>query len=154
MKTPGTCQFIRPVKIAAMFLPALFLWSGSLVAAPNPPAHPAVTNAPAPRSVFVLPANPGEGRDPFFPKSNRPYESATPATNNVVEVTALVVKGISGAADHRLVIINTTTFAAGDTADVFTEQGRIRVHCVEIKPRSVVVEIAGHYHELSLSENL
>ena len=72
------------------------------------------------------------------------------ATNTTVEVTALVVRGVSGSSDHRLVIINNHTFAAGDIADVITEQGRIRVHCVEIKPHSVVIEIRGQYHELPL----
>ena len=131
---------------------ATVLWASPLAAAPTSPAPPAKTNAL--RSVFVLPANPGEGRDPFFPKSNRPYESAPTVTNNVVEVTALVVKGVSGLTEHRLVIINNHTFAAGDIADVVTDQGRIRVHCVEIKPRSVVVEIGGHYHELPISDSL
>ena len=106
------------------------------------------------RSIFILPTTPKEGRDPFFPKSNRPFEMAPTATNNVPEVTALVVRGISGPPDHRLVIINSTTFAAGDVADVFTEQGRIRVHCIEIKPRSVIIEVGGQYHELPVSDNL
>lgn len=75
-------------------------------------------------------------------------------TNNSVEVTALVVKGVSGSPDHRLVIINNHTFAAGDIADVITDQGRIRVRCVEIKPRSVVIEVRGQYHELPRSDIL
>jgi len=138
--------------LTAGLLPAAVLWASPLVAAPTTATQPAKTNAI--RSTFALPANPGEGRDPFFPRSNRPYESSPTVTNNVVGVTALVVKGVSGAADRRLVIINNVTFAAGDTATVPTEQGRIRVHCVEIKPHSVVVEIGGHYHELSVSDNL
>ena len=79
---------------------------------------------------------------------------APTATNNVPEVTALVVKGISGSPDHRLVIINNHTFAVGDIADVITDQGRIRVHCIEIKPRSVIIEVGGQYHELPVSDNL
>ena len=128
------------------------LWASPLMAAPTSPSQPAKTNTV--RSVFTLPANPGEGRDPFFPKSNRPYESAPSVTNsNVVEVTSLVVRGVSGSTDHRLVIINNHTFAAGDIADVLTDQGRIRVHCVEIKPRVVVIEVGGQYHELTPSDN-
>ncbi len=141
---------LRFRKLTAVLLPAAILWVSPLVAAPANPS--AKTNSL--RSVFILPANPGEGRDPFFPKSNRPYEAAMTATNNTVEVTALVVKGGSGSSDHPLVIINNHTFAAGDIADVITDEGRIRVHCVEIKPRSVVIEVGGQYHELPRPDNL
>jgi len=134
--------------LAVVLAPTLILGTGLLVAAPTNQSQSAKTNTI--QSAFLIPANPTEGRDPFFPKSNRPYEAAMTATNRPVEINALVVRGISGPPDHRLVVINTTTFAAGDVADVFTEQGRIRVHCVEIKPRSVVVEIRGQYHELLL----
>ena len=139
----------RARKLTAILLPAAALAVLPLSAAPANPS--AKTNLL--RSVFILPANPGEGRDPFFPKSNRPYEMAPAATNNVPEISALVVKGVSGSTEHRLVIINNHTFAAGDTADVITEQGRIRVHCVEIKPRVVVIEVGGQYHELPVSDN-
>jgi hypothetical protein len=135
-------------KLTIGLLSAAILWTLPLAAAPAGQTQSAQTNAP--HSNFTLPANPGEGRDPFFPKSNRPYEAAMTATNSTVEVTSLVVRGISGSSDHRLVIINNHTFAAGDIADVITEQGRIRIHCVEIKPRSVVIEIRGQYHELPL----
>jgi|ERR1017187_1840106 hypothetical protein len=142
---------LRFGKLTAGLLPAAILWASPLVAAPANQAQSANTNSL--RSVFILPANPGQGRDPFFPKSNRPYETSMAATNTV-EATALVVKGISGSSDHRLVIINNHTFATGDIGDVITGQGRIRVHCIEIKPRSVVVEVSGQYHELPLSDNL
>ena len=138
-------------KLTVGLLPAAILWAAPLWAAPATPSQPAKTNSV--RSVFILPANPREGRDPFFPQSNRPYEAAMTATNITVEATALVVKGVSGASDHRLVIINNHTFAAGDTADVITDQGKIRIHCVEIKSHSVVIDIRGQYHELPF-ENL
>jgi len=137
--------------LTAALLPTGLLWASPLVAAPTNPSQSAKTNLV--HSVFILPTNPGEGRDPFFPKSNRPYETAMTATNKNVEITALVVRGVSGSSDRRLVIINNHTFAAGDIADVITEQGRIRVHCVEIKPRSVVVEVGSQYHELPITDN-
>src|SRR5208282_3678315 len=140
---------LRFRKWTAVLLPATILWASLLIAAPANPS--AKTNSL--RSVFILPANPGEGHDPFFPKSNRPYETAMTATTNTVQVTALVVRGVSGSSAHRLVIINNHTFAAGDMADVITDQGRMRVHCVEIQPRSVIIEIGGQYHELPLSDN-
>jgi len=100
-------------------------------------------------SVFVLPANPKDGRDPFFPMSNRPFEAAAAANPHVADVTSLVVKGISGPPGHRLVIINNHTFAEGDEGDVLTTEGRMRVRCIEISEKSVMVEISGQRHMLT-----
>jgi hypothetical protein len=99
------------------------------------------------RSVFVLPTNPKEGRDPFFPNSTRPYEDA--ASKNPGDLSSLVLRGISGSVDHRLVIINNHTFGVGDEGDVITPHSRIHIRCVEIKDNSVVVESGGQRHELS-----
>ena len=120
------------------------------MAAPSPNAAP----APAPQSVFIIPKNPQEGRDPFFPASIRPYAAmqATPQAH-VADITSLVLKGVSGPADHRLAIINNRTFAVGDVQDLVTSQGRLRIHCVEIKADSVVVEFAGESHELKYTPN-
>jgi len=103
------------------------------------------------RSVFIQPSNPKEGRDPFFPDSQRPYEAALASNHNAVELSALIFKGISGTSDHRLAIINNHTFADGDEEDVLTAQGRIHVRCLQIKAYSVVIEVVGQRHELSFS---
>ena len=122
-------------------------------AAAAPSGQTTATEA-AIRSAFVIPSNPQEGRDPFFPDSSRPYRHAQATTQHLVaDVTSLVLKGISGPSDHRLAIINNRTFAVGDEQDLVTPQGRLRVHCVEIKPDSVVVEFAGESHELKYVSN-
>lgn len=113
-------------------------------AAPAPQNNITNTN----RSIFILPSNPREGRDPFFPDSIRPYKLAVAANPRVADVTSLVVKGFSGSVDRRLVIINNHTFAAGDEGDVVTPAGRIHLSCVEIRTNSVVVEVGGQRHEL------
>ena len=124
--------------VVIMVLPA--------AAAPSPKA---AGPEAAPRSVFVIPANPKEGRDPFFPASSRPYETVQAAhQSHVVEISSLVLKGISGPPDNRLAIINNRTFALGDEQDLVTARGRIRVRCVEINTNSVVVESAGQRQEL------
>lgn len=117
-------------------------------AAPAPQSN--TTNANA--SIFILPSNPGEGRDPFFPGSIRPYKVAVVANARAADVTSLVVKGFSGSVDHRLVIINNHTFAAGDEGDVVTHDGRIHVSCIEIRTNSVVIEVGGQRHELFYSD--
>jgi len=117
---------------------------------------PATLAAPAPqssttnanRSIFILPSDPREGRDPFFPDSTRPYKIAVAANPRAADVTSLVVKGFSGSMDRRLVIINNHTFAAGDEGDVVTPGGRIHLSCLEIKTNSVVIEVGGQRHEL------
>jgi hypothetical protein len=103
------------------------------------------------RSVFILPSNPKEGRDPFFPDSDRPYEIAAAANPQAGKTASLVLKGFSGPLNHRLVIINNHTFAAGDEGNVITPSGRIYLRCIEIKTNSVVIETGGQRHELIYS---
>ena len=107
-------------------------------------------SAEAPKSVFIIPSKPEEGRDPFFPNSLRPYEAAMAANRHSAAVGSLELKGISGDPLHRLVIINNHTFAEGDEQDVITIAGRIKVRCLEIKPGSAIVEADGQRVELSL----
>src|SRR5579862_4613042 len=101
-----------------------------------------------PHSVFTIPADSKEGRDPFFLDSDRPYAAVAAANPRVADVTSLVLKGFSGSLNQRLVIINNHTFAAGDEGDVITSVGRIHLTCIEIKTNSVVIEVGGQRHEL------
>jgi len=105
------------------------------------------------RSVFVMPTNPNEGRDPFFPNSSRPYETAMAGKPHIGDVSSLVLKGVSGPPDARLAIINNHTFGIGDEQDLVTSQGRIHIRCIEIKTNSVVIESAGQRHELKYATN-
>jgi len=117
------------------------------------PASNPATPEPAPRSIFGIPTNPQEGRDPFYPNSTRPYENAPASKKSMGDVTSLILKGISGPPDHRLAIINNRTLAVGDEQDLTTPQGRIHIRCVEIKDNSVVIESGGMYHELKYAPN-
>ena len=101
-------------------------------------------------SVFVLPSNPHEGRDPFYPESTRPYASAAVATN-VVAVDTLIIRGFSGTSDDRTVIINNHSFGVGDEGDVTTPAGRVHLRCLAIKANSVVIEANHQRRELSFS---
>src|ERR1035438_7851090 len=99
------------------------------------PAAPEVVS----RSAFVVPTNPKDGRDPFFPHSTRLYEIVSAARPQAGDVSSLVLKGISGPPNHRLVIINNHTFAVGDEETLVTPQGPLHIRCVEIKDSSVVI---------------
>ena len=100
------------------------------------------------RSVFNQPANPKEGRDPFFPGSIRPYLSAVVPSASTTDLSSLVMQGASGDPDHRLAIINNVTFGVGDDAEVVTSRGRIRIHCLEITDDGAVIEAGGQRHVL------
>jgi hypothetical protein len=137
-------NFCKSVVVA--WLSAAFV--AVLPVAAAPVAQPVTTDVVT-RSVFVLPANRNEGRDPFFPTSTRPYENIISKTPAGGDLTALVLKGISGPPDHRLAIINNHTFGVGDEGDIITPHGRIHLRCIEIKANLVVVESGGQRHELS-----
>ncbi|MGH8024296.1 MAG: hypothetical protein ACRED1_11980 [Limisphaerales bacterium] len=108
-------------------------------------AAPADTNAPI-KSVFILPTNPNEGRDPFFPNSMRPYQNF--AAKRAVDLTQLEVKGYSEIAGRRFVIINNHTFGEGDEGDVTTPRGHVHIRCLAVSATSVLVESDGERHLL------
>jgi thioredoxin-related protein len=60
-----------------------------------------------------------------------------------VRYTNLVLKNISGPKNHRFALVNNQTLAVGDTARVKLGDREVRVHCMEIRDRSVVVSVDG-----------
>jgi hypothetical protein len=122
---------------------ALLLATTAAQAAPN-----VQTNQPAPVSVFLLPANPHQGCDPFFPESIRPYESAMASPKHAADISSLVIKGFLGTAAQPVVIINDHAFAPGDDGDILTPEGRVHLHCLQIQDQTVVIEVNGQSHEL------
>lgn len=132
-------------------------------AKPPGPASVATNTAEAdsviPQSVFLMPAGPQEGKDPFFPHSTRVYASTVILKTNlqtlvVAPVIELHLQGTAGTAAHPLAIINNHTFAAGEDGDLMTPSGRVRVRCLEIKPESVVVLVGGERRTLRLRPGL
>ena len=114
--------------------------------------------APAvPESVFVAPKNQSEGRDPFFPKSDRPYLQYNPQPTKVVVTPKpqadLALKGMSGTPEQPLAIINNATFSVGEEGDVMTKAGKMSIRCEEIRPEdgAVVVAVGGERRVLRLA---
>jgi hypothetical protein len=100
------------------------------------------TNAPTaepplPVSVFELTT---ETRDPFFPLSLRQAVKHE-ATNTApaFKASSFVLKGLSGAAGHRLAVINNRTFAVGEKWEVTTTSGKFPIICDEIREQSVLI---------------
>lgn len=125
----------------------------AVLAAPTPvvtPVPPRAEDTAPTKSVFIDRAN--FGRDPFFPTSTR--RGQVIETNSVVEPVAnfgnLMLKGISGTVEKRLAIINNKTFEAGEEAELRINGQPVKVKCVEIREKSVIVSINGISKELSL----
>ena len=120
------------------------------------PAKATTNAAPAepepPKSVFINPASAQGGKDPFFPQSTRLHKApdATAPTNLPPVVVELELKGISGAANRPLAIINNRTFEANEENVVSTPSGPVRVRCLEIKTDSVLVQTGGEQRILRL----
>jgi hypothetical protein len=102
------------------------------------------------KSVFV--EDPAFGKDPFFPNSTRrgrvPVAVAPKVLN--VETPELFLKGLSGTPDRRLAIINNYTFQSGEESLVRVAGVAVKVRCIEIRERSVIVSINGITKELKL----
>ena len=131
---------------------ATVIWTTQAIADNKKPT------APTPKivnSLFIVPSSNVEGRDPFFPESTRVFEvmMAASQTNRTAEITSLKVPGISGESGHLLAIINNHTFAEGDEGDVLTASGRVHLHCIEIQPTYVVVEVNHQKHRINLGKD-
>ncbi len=167
--TPTPFRRFRPLKLSfatgvvcLCFTICAVQHATAAAAAPSPgmPAASRTTNflsqaSGTPKSVFVIPTTAAEGKDPFFPQSTRlrPVQHAT-KSNPPPAVAELELKGISGAANRRLAIINNRTFEAGEEGDVMCSGTRIRIKCVQIEPGSVQIIVNGKERVLKLHTKL
>lgn len=157
----GTQSSVRASLKPGLFLLALAIsaFYSLSSAAPNPkPAAPTNEMVISP-SVFVLPTSPQEGKDPFYPRSMRPYAAYRVAHTNPVVVAApilvdLHLNGISGTVTRPLAIINNRTFSIGEQAEVPTSTGRVTVRCLEIRNDTVIIQSQGENRVLHLRSGL
>ena len=128
---------------------------GSKSSAPGPAAAQSLSQAPIPQSLFRIPANASQGRNPFYPNSSMlsPAPVASSATNAVpAPESPLTLNGLSGP-PRRTAIVNGRTFEAGEQAEVRLPSGsKILIKCEEIKDSSAVFLIAGQRRELRLRD--
>jgi hypothetical protein len=158
MKPHSHLPIEKPLALAATFLSLAF----ASLAAQSPakssttallaPTNAAPVQPEIPKSVFIIPTTPQEGKDPFFPSSMRLFSSAVVKTNvqPTTRPVELHLNGISGTADHRLAIINNQTFEINEEGEVPTHPGRTRIRCLEIKPDSVLIQVGGEQRVLHL----
>ncbi len=119
-----------------------------------PPAGPVVRPAAElatlmtaiPKSEFVFEAE--VSKDPFFPKSGR-LRPAAPASAPGTAPTpqdltsGLALKGFLGSPTRPLALLNNRTCAPGEEVLVKVPGGQLKVRCVEIRQKSVVVTVEG-----------
>ena len=134
--------------------------SGKPAKAPAAPKSKA-SSAPAPRpkapvvveipkSVFVVPANTREGRNPFFPGPSEQQKQPGGTRQEVSDKITLVLNGLSGP-PKRMAMINGRSFERGEKSEVKLGDGsRIYVECVDIRDDSVLVNVNGQPRELRL----
>lgn len=138
---------LRSLLITAALLP----WPGSAETHPSARIS-AAAPAGSPKSEFIDDVS--FGKDPFFPHSSRrpktlvktsDVESARP---NVPDFITL--KGISVLKDKKLAIINNYTLGEGEEFTLKAVGQPLKVKCVEIKEKSVIVSVNGATKELPL----
>lgn len=141
---------------------AVLCAAGLAQAAQTQPTNRPPAEVVIPKSIFVT--NDATGRDPFFPNSDRIRQKVTPdpdlsgkTPKPPVTAGALRLLGITtDPAGKRIALINNMTFAQGEEHDVRAEGGKLKLKCVEIREKSVVVAIVGQneQHELVLPERI
>jgi hypothetical protein len=144
-----------------VLVPVLVVWS-FLTAAGGVMGNalPKLDAGFATKSVFNDDLN--FGRDPFFPESNRRRVVPVPILVPVLpkpqpieeEDHRFTLKGISTYKDERWALINRYTFAPGEEMDVKVEGRKLRVRCVEVRERSVVISVGGVSKELFLRPDI
>jgi len=104
-----------------------------------------------PQSVFVVPSQPSEGRNPFFPQSATVTVAAVRVTpQNPVESFSFLLNGITSP-PKRTAMINGRTFEPGEEGEVrLPNGGKILIKCLEIKADSAVIDVSGQRRELHM----
>jgi hypothetical protein len=153
---PGRTLLLAAVLMGFACASAAAQTQTNTAAKPSVPPPAATNAAPVepeiPKSAFIIPTTPQEGKDPFYPRSLRLFTSVTvtPTNQPTAIGVELQLKALSGPPTHRLAIINNATFGPGEEGEVVTNAGRVRIVCVEIKEDSVMVLVGGQQRMLRL----
>jgi hypothetical protein len=108
-----------------------------------------------PQSVFNVPVQPTDGRNPFFPQSTVQVVIIPKITKeNPIESFSFVLNGITSP-PKRTAMINGRTFEAGEEGEVRMPSGaKILIKCQEIKVDSATIEVGGQKRELHMRSGL
>ena len=105
--------------------------------------------AAIPQSVFIIPASPKEGRNPFFPKSVSEAQ-VRKVKPEEVDSSSIVLNGITSP-PKRTAMINGKTFETGESGEVRLHNGgRLSIQCLEIRSDTAVILVGTQRKELRL----
>jgi hypothetical protein len=157
--------FVRPFSTASIFLLA-GLFSSTMLAQASSKDAPAkgtakvpsnlqtVPEVAIPQSVFTIPSQPSEGRNPFFPQSVVRVVVPTINPENPIDTSSFFLNGITSP-PKRTAMINGRTFEPGEEGEVkLPTGGKMLIKCEEVKAESAVILIRGQRRELRLRSGL
>jgi hypothetical protein len=104
-----------------------------------------------PQSVFVMPAGPKEGKDPFFPSSSHPYQQTQAPVIAKAKETPIALTA-NGIVPFKLIMICGKTFSAGEEGDVRCGSERRHLRCIRVKEDSAIVEVNGDRQEVKMRQ--
>jgi hypothetical protein len=118
---------------------------------------PVVAQVEIPQSVFLIPSQPSEGRNPFFPQSSTGFQAVSPTLKpkeSVLDTSSFVLNGITSP-PKRTAMINGRTFEPGESGEVKLPSGaRTLIKVEEIKGESAIILVAGQRREVKLRAGL
>ncbi len=115
------------------------------------PAGQAIVPPAAPKSQFT--DDPSFGKDPFFPKSPRRKFVPKVVDDKPPDPTVpdfVKLQGISFSDGRKLAIINNYTVGEGEEFSLKFNGQPLKVQCIEIKDKSVVINSGGATKEIFL----
>lgn len=141
---------------------------GQGTASPSANSNRAEASQPATQAVAVQPRRSvftvgKEVRDPFFPGSKKPEETATVAAEPVKETSLEDLKkvltagfqGIIGTTDRRMALIHNTVLEPRKTAEIVARMGgreyRLPLRCLDVARESVTVQVDGQPLPITIS---
>jgi hypothetical protein len=121
----------------------------------SPATFRVVPEVPIPQSTFVIPSQPTEGRNPFFPQSIvRVITPRPPTTGTQIDPGSFVLNGITSP-PRPTAMINGRTFEPGEEGEIRMPSGaRMLIKCEDIRSESAIISVGGQRRELRLRSGL
>jgi len=114
----------------------------------------AILSVEIPQSIFTIPANPKEGRNPFFPQARIEAPVNKTPKENSTDTTGIVLNGITSP-PKRTAMINGYTFEQGEEHEVRRPDGsKVMIKCEDIRADSAIISLGGLRKELRLRMGL